>query len=275
MTQSFLSAGRRLAGVFAIALALVPFAYAQSAGAHRPPGRGRRGRRVLRSELDRAVANIKGQYAAAPRPVAAARRARAPGARAPDPRQAADRARDRLGHPGQRPGHRQRAGRASPQQQPHRRPAARAASRRRRRFAEFRARSARRDHDAAAAPELRAEPRVRSAKPKSTPPSPRRPTAAAVPPRQPAHRGARRRDARADRDGPEEDRRHQGADRQGRDGFRRRRGALFRQRPTRWKAATSAGAGWTKSRRASPTSSARCSPARSSARSAVRAASSW
>jgi peptidyl-prolyl cis-trans isomerase SurA len=63
MTQTFLSAGRRLAGVFAVALALVPLAYAQSLVPIDRPVAIVEEDVVLRSELDHAVANIKGQYA--------------------------------------------------------------------------------------------------------------------------------------------------------------------------------------------------------------------
>ncbi|NUS60579.1 MAG: molecular chaperone SurA, partial [Lysobacter sp.] len=66
MTQSFRSAGRRLAGVFAVALALVPLVHAQSLTPIDRPVAIVDEDVVLRSELDHAVANIKGQYANRP-----------------------------------------------------------------------------------------------------------------------------------------------------------------------------------------------------------------
>ena len=66
MTQSFHSAGRRLAGVFAVALALVPLVHAQSLTPIDRPVAVVEEDVVLRSELDHAVANIKGQYANRP-----------------------------------------------------------------------------------------------------------------------------------------------------------------------------------------------------------------
>src|SRR6476661_6661814 len=63
MTLSFRSAGRRLAGVFAVVLALAPIAYAQSLVPIDRPVAIVEEDVVLRSELDHAVANIKNQYA--------------------------------------------------------------------------------------------------------------------------------------------------------------------------------------------------------------------
>ncbi|WP_052116308.1 peptidylprolyl isomerase, partial [Noviluteimonas dokdonensis] len=63
MTHSFRSAGRTLAGAFAVALALVPFVHAQSLTPIDRPVAVVEEDVVLRSELDHAVANIKGQYA--------------------------------------------------------------------------------------------------------------------------------------------------------------------------------------------------------------------
>ena len=63
MTHSFLSAGRRLAGVLAVALALLPFAHAQTLVPIDRPVAVVEEDVVLRSELDHAVANIKNQYA--------------------------------------------------------------------------------------------------------------------------------------------------------------------------------------------------------------------
>jgi peptidyl-prolyl cis-trans isomerase SurA len=63
MTLSFRSAGRPLAGVFAVALALAPLAYAQSLVPIDRPVAIVEEDVVLRSELDHAVANIKNQYA--------------------------------------------------------------------------------------------------------------------------------------------------------------------------------------------------------------------
>ncbi len=66
MTQSFRSAGRRLAGVFAVVLALAPIAYAQSLVPIDRPVAVVEEDVVLRSELDHAVANIKSQYTERP-----------------------------------------------------------------------------------------------------------------------------------------------------------------------------------------------------------------